>query len=481
MTNNGNLADVGVIGMAVMGSNLARNIASKGYATAIYNRSFERTHEVTTQHPEANFVTAESLEDFVASLARPRRIILMVQAGAATDAVIDSLIPLVDPGDIVLDGGNSRFHDTRRREKRLAELGINFIGCGISGGEEGALRGPAIMPGGPRDSYQHVGPLLESIAAQFDGSPCCDWIGPDGSGHFVKMVHNGIEYADMQLIGEAYELLRALGLDTDAIADVFRRWNAGDLGSYLIEITSNVVNHIDEKTGNPLVNVVLDAAGMKGTGTWTVQEALSLGACVPAIAESVFVRGASSNLELRTHVRAASAAERPALEVADVAEFIDDLEHALWCAKVVAYAQGLDLIRVASETYDWGIDVGTCARIWRAGCIIRAKLLDQITNEYAAANLFTLLEAESVGVALHERQAAWRRVVAKGIEAGVPMPGFASALSYWDLLRAPRNNAALLQVQRDFFGAHTYRRIDEPGVFHTRWSGDRTEVKLSDD
>jgi 6-phosphogluconate dehydrogenase len=473
-------AEIGVIGMAVMGSNLARNFASKGFRTAIYNRTSERTSEVAAAHPEAGFLAAETLAGFVGSLERPRRIVMMVKAGAATDATIDAVLPLLERGDILIDGGNSFFKDTQRRERALTAQGINFMGCGISGGEEGALLGPAMMPGGPKDSYPAVGPMLEAVSAHFNGEPCCAWIGPDGAGHFVKMVHNGIEYADMQLIGEAYELLRALGLDAAEAAAVFRSWNTGDLDSYLIEITAEVLSQVDADTGRPLVELIVDEAGMKGTGTWTVQEALSLGAPVPVIAESVFARGASSSTELRSHAREALAGPVPAesLAGADRDAAVARIADALWCAKVVAYSQGLDEIRVAGAEYGWDIDMGSCARIWRAGCIIRAQLLDRISNEYAAANLVTLLEAPSIRAELGERQQAWREAVGLATAAGVPVPCLSSALAHYDLIRAPRTNAALIQGQRDFFGAHTYRRIDRPGTFHTLWSGDRSEVEI---
>ena len=473
-------ADIGVIGMAVMGSNLARNLAHHGYRVAIYNRTTSVTQAVAAEFPQEGFVVAETLEAFVASLARPRRAILMVKAGDATDATIDALAPLLDPGDIVVDGGNSFFQDTRRREAKLRSQDLHFVGAGISGGEVGALEGPAIMPGGSAHSYRYVGTILEDISAKYEGEPCCAYIGTDGAGHFVKMVHNGIEYADMQFIGEAYELLMAAGLTAAEAAEVFTRWNTGDLSSYLIEITAEVLRQTDARTGKPLVDVVVDAAGMKGTGTWTVEEALRLGVPVAAIGEAVFARAVSSTPELRAAGQAALAGPPRKLDVPDKEEFIAQVGQALWASKVVAYAQGLDLIRVAAAEYGWDIDVASVARIWRAGCIIRAKLLDRIANEYAAGRLVTLLEAPSIASGLGESQDAWRAVVARAVEAGVPVPGFASALAYYDQVRAPRLNAALTQGLRDFFGAHTYRRIDVPGVFHTLWSGDRTEEKISD-
>ena len=473
-------AQIGVIGMAVMGSNLARNLAHHGYRTAIHNRTTAKTLAVAADFPQEGFIVAESLEDFVASLERPRRMILMVQAGTGTDATIDSLIPLLDEGDIIVDGGNSFFQDTRRREARLRELGLHFVGTGISGGEVGALEGPSIMPGGSEHSYRYVGSILEDISAKYEGEPCCTYIGTDGAGHFVKMVHNGIEYADMQFIGEAYELLKACGFSAAEMADIFAAWNTGDLDSYLIEITSEVLRQVDAKTGRPLVDVIVDAAGMKGTGTWTVQEALNLGVPAAAIAEAVFARAASSTPDLRLAGQTSLAGPEPLIKVEDRVEFVDQIRQGLWASKVVAYAQGLHEIKVAAAEYGWNIDIASVARIWRAGCIIRAKLLDRIANEYAAGNLVTLLQAPSIAAELARAQEAWRTVVARAVEAGVPVPGFSSALSYYDQIRSSRVNAALTQGLRDFFGAHTYRRIDEPGSFHTLWSGDRTEVKISD-
>ena len=473
-------AQIGVIGMAVMGSNLARNLASHGYRTAIYNRTTAATRQVADSFPEAGFLAAESLEEFVNALERPRRAILMVKAGGPTDAIIDSLAELLEEGDIIIDGGNSFFQDTRRREAALRERGLHFVGTGISGGEVGALEGPAIMPGGSPHSYAHVGRILEDISAKFEGEPCCAYIGTDGAGHFVKMVHNGIEYADMQFIGEAYQLLAAAGFNATQMAGIFATWNTGDLDSYLIEITAEVLSQVDAATGRPLVDVIVDAAGMKGTGTWTVQEALNLGVPAAAIAESVFARAASSSPDLRAAAQAGLAGPAGTIEVADKVEFIDQIRQALWASKVVAYAQGLHEIKVAAQEYGWDIDIASVARIWRAGCIIRAKLLDRIANEYAAGQLVTLLEAPTIAQELARSQTAWRSVVAQAVTAGVPVPGFASALSYYDQVRSPRVNAALTQGMRDFFGAHTYRRIDKEGSFHTLWSGDRSEVKVAD-
>ncbi len=471
------LAQVGVIGMAVMGSNLARNLARRGFRVALYNRTAARTDEVIALHgSEGDFAPFHELADFVASLEHPRRVILMVKAGGPTDATIDALVPLLEKGDIVVDGGNSFFQDTRRREQRLRGLGLHFVGAGISGGEVGALEGPSIMPGGSPESYEALGPILERIAADVNGEPCCTYIGTDGAGHFVKMVHNGIEYADMQFIGEAYELLKALGLGHAEMADIFATWNAGDLDSYLIEITAEVLRKTDPRTGVPLVDVIRDAAGMKGTGTWTVQSALDLGTPVNTIAESVFARAISSSPELRTASRAALHGPDRGIRVADRDVFVEQVRQALWASKVVAYAQGLDEIRMAAAEYGWSIDIAEVARIWRAGCIIRARLLERIRSEYAAGNLVTLLEAPSIVAGLTEAQEGWRTVVAEAVRAGVPVPGFSAALAHYDQARAPRLNAALTQGLRDYFGAHTYHRIDDEGAFHINWSTDGAEV-----
>jgi 6-phosphogluconate dehydrogenase len=474
------LANVGVVGLAVMGSNLARNLARHGHTVAVFNR----THARTLAHLEAHaadgtFVGAETVEEFVGSLERPRRIIVMVQAGAGTDAVLDELLPHLEDGDIVVDGGNAQFSDTRRREARLRELGLHFVGTGISGGEVGALNGPSIMPGGSKESYAALGPILESIAAQVDGEPCCAWMGPDGAGHFVKMVHNGIEYADMQFIAEAYDVLSAAGMSAAEVADVFREWNSGELDSFLVEITAEVLDRVDPGTGRALVDVITDAAEQKGTGRWTVQSGLELGVPVSTIAESVFARAASGDLRIRDAARGVLVGPDRELGDVDRAALVDQVRQALWASKVVAYAQGLEQIRAASEEYGWDVDVATVARIWRGGCIIRARLLSQISDEYAAGGLATLLVAPSIVTGLAERQDGWRRVVGLATSAGVPVPGFASALAYYDTVRADRLPAALIQGLRDNFGAHTYGRVDKPGTFHTPWSQGGVEIQMS--
>lgn len=477
------LAQIGVVGLAVMGSNIARNFARHGHTVAVYNRSFDKTERFMAEHSsEGAFVASDSIEAFVASLERPRRALIMVQAGKATDAVIEQLADAMEPGDIIIDGGNSLYTDTIRREAAMSERGIHFVGAGISGGEEGALNGPSIMPGGPAESYESLGPLLESIAAQVDGTPCCTHIGPDGAGHFVKMVHNGIEYADMQVIGEAYHLLRyAAGLEPKEIAAVFREWNAGDLDSYLVEITAEVLDQVDQRTGKPLVDVIVDAAGQKGTGRWTVKAALDLGIPVTGIGEAVFARALSG---ART-MREATIGNLPSgtldtCAVADRDAFIEDVRRALYASKLVAYAQGFDEIKAGSAEHGWDVDPRDLATIWRGGCIIRAKFLNRIVDAYNAnADLESLLLDPYFNGEMTNLVDSWRRIVVAATERGLPIPVFASSLSYYDGLRAERLPAALIQGQRDFFGAHTYERVDTQGHFHTLWSGDRSEVETS--
>jgi len=475
-------AQIGVTGLAVMGSNIARNFARHGYTVALHNRSVAKTDALLAEHgSDGSFVRAESIEEFLAALERPRRVLIMVKAGDATDAVINELADAMEPGDIIIDGGNALYTDTMRREKAMADRGLHFVGAGISGGEEGALNGPSIMPGGPKKSYESLGPLLEEISAHVDGVPCCTHIGPDGAGHFVKMVHNGIEYSDMQLIGEAYQLLRdGLGLTAPAIADVFTEWNSGDLDSFLVEITAEVLRQVDAKTGRPLVDLIVDEAEQKGTGRWTVKSALDLGVPVTGIAEAVFARALSGSVPQR---RAAAGLASGALghKPTDAAQFITDVRQALYASKIVAYAQGFNQIQAGSDEYDWAVTPGDLATIWRGGCIIRAKFLNRIKEAYDAdPDLPTLIAAPYFRTALESAVDSWRRVVVTATELGIPIPGFASALSYYDALRTERLPAALIQGQRDFFGAHTYGRTDaDPAArFHTRWSGDRTEVQV---
>jgi 6-phosphogluconate dehydrogenase len=483
MTNSGNTgkAQIGVTGLAVMGSNIARNFASRGYTVALHNRSIAKTDALLAEHgSEGSFIRSETIPEFLAALEKPRRVLIMVKAGDPTDAVIDELADAMEEGDIIIDGGNALYTDTIRREKAIRERGLHFVGAGISGGEEGALKGPSIMPGGPAESYVSLGPLLEEISAHVDGVPCCTHIGPDGSGHFVKMVHNGIEYSDMQLIGEAYQLLRdALDMSAGDIADVFAEWNKGDLDSYLIEITAEVLRQVDAKTGTPLVDLILDEAEQKGTGRWTVKSALDLGVPVTGIAEAVFARALSGSVTQRkatTGLASGGLGGKPT----DAAQFTEDVAKALYASKIIAYAQGFNQIQAGSLEYDWNITPGDMATIWRGGCIIRAKFLNRIKEAFDdEPELASLIVAPYFREAIESAIDSWRRVVVTATQLGIPVPGFASALSYYDALRTERLPAALTQGLRDFFGAHTYGRIDDDRDkrFHTLWSGDRSEVE----
>lgn len=478
-SSSGGTADIGVTGLATMGRNLARNIARHGHVVAVHNRSAEKTQALVDDFgDEGDFVASESLEDFVASIRTPRAIIIMVKAGEPTDAVVDALVPLLDEGDIVVDGGNAHFEDTLRRQQALAEKDLHFVGMGVSGGEEGALNGPSIMVGGSDHAYERLRPVVEAIAAQVDGTPCAAHLGPDGAGHFVKMVHNGIEYADMQLIAEAYDLLRTLlGKSPSEIADIFREWNEGDLESFLIELTADVLAH-DDASGQPFVDVVLDQAEQKGTGRWTVQSALDLGVPVTGIAEATFARSVSGHAEQRAAAQRVFSDDLRVPEVDDPDQLVEDVRTALYACKVVAYAQGFDMITEGSNTHDWGVDPGTCATIWRGGCIIRARFLDRIREAYdAEPDLTTLMTQDYFAQALKDGEAGWRRVVSLATAAGVPVPAFASSLSYFDALRRERLPAALVQGLRDNFGAHTYQRVDRDGTFHVEWAtDDRAEV-----
>ena len=482
MTDQKALAQIGVVGLAVMGSNIARNFARHGYTVAVYNRSTEKTDAFMAEYgKDGDFIPSTTIKEFVASLERPRRALIRVQAGEATDAVITQLADAMDKGDIIIDGGNSLFTDTIRREADMSARGLHFVGAGISGGEEGALNGPSIMPGGPAESYESLGPLLESIAAHVDDVPCCTHIGPNGAGHFVKMVHNGIEYADMQVIGEAYHLLRYAAHMTPAeIAEVFREWNTGDLDSYLVEITAEVLSQVDAETGKPLIDVIVDQAGQKGTGRWTVKAALDLGIPTTGIGEAVFARALSGAADQR----AATEGQLPTGDIADGVsdderpEFIEDVRRALYASKLVAYAQGFDEIKAGSEEYGWDIDPRDLATIWRDGCIIRAKFLNRIVDAYNTnPDVESLLLDPYFKNEMGDLINSWRRVVIAATQTGLPIPVFASSLSYYDSLRADRLPAALIQGQRDYFGAHTYQRVDKPGTFHTQWSGDRSEVE----
>ncbi|WP_286130804.1 NADP-dependent phosphogluconate dehydrogenase [Nostocoides sp. Soil756] len=478
-------AQVAVTGLAVMGRNLARNLARNGFRVAVHNRTTSRAEALVEEFGhEGDFTLARTAEELVAALERPRRIIVMVKAGEATDAVLDELVPLLDEGDIVADAGNAHWRDTARRHAALAEKGIRFAGVGVSGGEVGALEGPSIMPGCDADTYGELGPFLEIISAHVDDEPCCTLIGPDGSGHFVKMVHNGIEYSDMQLIAETFDLLRGpLALPVEAVADTFRAWNDTELESYLVQITAEVLAHTDADTGRPFVDVVRDAAEQKGTGRWTVQTALDLGVPVTGIAEATMARAVSGDTERRTAVREAlepvdDGADEGGSDAAAVDLSVDDLRAALYAAKVVSYAQGLDMVREGSRENDWDIDPADLSRIWRDGCIIRARLLGDITSaveEHPDAP--SLLATPTFAAAVADRLPALRRVVTAAVASGTPVPVFSAVLAYVDALRAERLPAALVQGLRDYFGAHTYERVDREGTFHTEWSKDRAEVE----
>ena len=472
--------ELGVTGLATMGANLARNAARHGFPVAVHNRTESRTRELLDRYGhEGELVGTFSTTEFVAALARPRRILVMVKAGPAVDAVLEELAGHLDEGDLLIDGGNSYFEDTVRREQAMNARGLGFLGTGVSGGEEGALWGPSIMPGGAGEAYALVEPIFTRIAAQVDGVPCCRLVGPGGAGHYVKMVHNGIEYADMQLIAEAYDLLgQGVGMGAATLAEVFEGWNAGDLDSFLIEITARVLRQVDQATGQALVDVILDQAEQKGTGRWTVQSALELGVPVTGITEAVFARVLSSQKTQRTAAAKVLAGPSGRVDADRAGAFVDDVRDALYASKVVAYAQGFEQMAAASEANGWDVELGGLATIWRGGCIIRARFLDRIREAYAAdPGLRNLLFAEYFGDAVAQAQDAWRRVVATAVALGVPTPAFASSLAYYDGFRRERGPANLLQAQRDFFGAHTYRRTDRPGTFHTLWSEDGQEVQ----
>ena len=468
---------IGVVGMAVMGRNLALNIESRGYSVSIFNRSSSKTDEVIALHPDKKLVPTYTVEEFVDSLEKPRRILLMVKAGEATDKTIQSLLPHLDKGDILIDGGNTFFQDTIRRNEMLANSGINFIGTGVSGGEEGALKGPAIMPGGQKDAYELVAPILEEIAAKADdGAPCVTYVGPNGAGHYVKMVHNGIEYGDMQLIAESYDILRRVGgLTVEETAEVFKSWNTGELDSYLIEITADILTKKDPETGKPMVEVIMDTAGNKGTGKWTSQSALDLGVPLPLITESVFARYISTLKEERQIAsKELSPIKVPELSNTEKQALIESVRKGLYFSKIMSYAQGFAQMRVASEEFDWNLNYGEIAKIFRAGCIIRAQFLQKITDAFERdPELKNLLLDKYFLYVTESYQAAVREVVVTAVQAGIPVPTFSSALAYYDSYRSEVLPANLIQAQRDYFGAHTYNRVDKPGVFHFEWAQER--------
>ncbi|MCU6709001.1 NADP-dependent phosphogluconate dehydrogenase [Paenibacillus sp. J5C_2022] len=462
---------IGVIGMAVMGRNLALNIESKGFTVSVYNRSREKTDDLMKEATGKNLVPTYSVEEFVQSLEVPRRILIMVQAGAGTDATIESLLPHLDQGDIIIDGGNAYFPDTQRRSKELEAKGFRFIGTGVSGGEEGALKGPSIMPGGQKSAYELVEPILTAISAKVGEDACCTYIGPDGAGHYVKMVHNGIEYGDMQLICEAYDLLKnVLGVTTEELHEIFAEWNKGELDSYLIEITRDIFSKYDSETGKPMVDVILDSAGQKGTGKWTSQSSLDLGVPLSIITESVFTRFLSAMKEERVAASKVLSGPQAAPFQGDKAAFIESVRKALFASKICSYAQGFAQMRAASEEYNWDLRYGDIAMIFRGGCIIRARFLQNIKDAYdrdpALRNL--LLDEYFKGI-VESYQGAWREVVSAAVANGVPVPAFSSALAYFDSYRTERLPANLLQAQRDYFGAHTFKRIDKEGTFHFNW------------
>lgn len=464
----------GVIGLAVMGENIALNVESKGFPVAVYNRTTSVTEQfMATRATGKNVVGAKTIEEFVAALERPRRILVMVKAGPAVDAVIKQLAPLLEEGDIIIDGGNSHYDDTERRFQESESQPYTFFGMGVSGGEEGALKGPSLMPGGARKSYDDLSPVLEKIAAQTDSGPCVTYCGRGSAGHFVKMVHNGIEYGDMQLIAETVDVLRTLGgIDSGGeLQQIFSDWNAGELQSFLIEITADIVNHADGEADGLLMDKIEDAAGQKGTGKWTTISALQLGVPVPTITAAVDARIVSSLRPQRLKAARKLVGKVPARVEVDKAQLVDDLRQALYAAKICSYAQGMAMIAAASREHEYGIDLGETARIWKGGCIIRAVFLDEITKAYKSdPELENLLMNDGFAKAAADREAAWRRVVGFATANGLPVPGMAASLAYYDAYRRERLPAYLIQAQRDYFGAHTFKRIDREGIFHEEWA-----------
>lgn len=469
-------ADIGLIGLAVMGENLVLNMESRGFTVAVFNRTTSKVDDLLAGRGKGkNLVGAHSIPEFVASLKSPRKIQIMVKAGAAVDAVIDELVPHLEPGDILIDGGNSLWTDTIRRTKALEAKGLRFLGVGVSGGEEGALRGPSIMPGGTREAWDIVAPIFTAISAKVgpnDDIPCCAYVGPDGAGHYVKMVHNGIEYGDMQLICEAYALLSGVvGLSPDEMSAIFAEWNKGELDSFLIEITSNILKTRDPDTGRPFVDVILDKAGQKGTGAWTGQSALEFGVPAPTLAEAVFARSLSAQKDNRVAASAILPGPKAKFE-GDKTKFVAAVRDALYASKICSYAQGFQLLAAASEHYKWNVDLGRMALLWRGGCIIRARFLEDIFEAFKAKpDLANLLVAPVFAKTVARAQDGWRWVVSEAVKNGVPAPAFSSALAYYDGCRSARVSANLLQAQRDYFGSHTFERTDKPGVFHHDWVG----------
>jgi 6-phosphogluconate dehydrogenase len=466
-------ANIGLIGLAVMGQNLVLNLERNGYTVAVFNRTTATMEEFVAEHPGKKLIGSKTLEEFVATLERPRKVLIMVKAGKPVDLVIESLLPLLEPGDLIMDGGNSYYRDTERRSQELAAQGFNFMGVGVSGGEEGALWGPSIMPGGSRETWLGVQKMLEDISAKAaeDGKPCVVYLGPRGAGHYVKMVHNGIEYGDMQLIAEAYDILQgALGLKAAELAEIFEEWNQGELDSFLIEITAKIFRRTDDLSGRPLVDMVLDKAAQKGTGKWTSQDALDLGAPIPTINSAVVGRIISSLKDERMAASKVLPARAQEKYTGDKQALIDAVRQALYASKISAYAQGMAMLGMASQEYGYELNLGEVAAIWRAGCIIRARFLNRITEAFVRQpDLPNLLLDEQLGQAMVERLPAWRHVVQTAVGLGIPVPAFSASLAYYDSYRNARLPANLIQAQRDFFGAHTYERVDKAGVFHSSW------------
>ncbi len=469
------LADIGLIGLAVMGENLVLNMESKGFSVAVFNRTVAKVDKfIDGRGAGKNFIGAHSIEELVKSLKRPRKVMLLVKAGDAVDNFIEQIIPHLEPGDIIIDGGNTHFPDTVRRTAYVESKGLLYIGTGVSGGEEGALLGPSIMPGGSKAAWEHVKPIFQSISAKVeDGSPCCEWVGENGAGHFVKMVHNGIEYGDMQLICEAYQIMKEyLGMSYDEMHEVFKDWNEGELDSYLIEITRDILGFRDED-GEPIVEKILDTAGQKGTGKWTGVAALDLGIPLTLIGEAVFARCLSAVKDERVEASKILSGPQPKFE-GDKKAFLEDLKNALYASKMVSYAQGYALMNAAAEEYGWNLNYGGIALMWRGGCIIRSVFLNKIKEAYDSnPNLKNLLLDPFFKEKIEASQASWRRVVAAAISNGVPVPALTTALAYFDGYRSERLPANLLQAQRDYFGAHMYERVDKPRgeFFHTNWTG----------
>jgi len=476
-----NQCDIGLIGLAVMGENLVLNMESKGFNVAVFNRTWEVTEKFAAERARGkNIQPTRTVEELLGALKKPRKVMMMIKAGKPVDMVIGEVAPLLEKGDVLIDGGNSLFTDTQRRCKDLEGKGIHYVGMGVSGGEEGALKGPSLMPGGSRDSWEIIAPIFRKIAAQVDGEPCCRYMGPDGAGHYVKMVHNGIEYGDMQLICEAYAILKdVLGLDAKELAEIFTDWNKGDLDSYLIEITSKIFRKIDPETGKPLVDVILDKAGQKGTGLWTLQSAIAISVVISTINAAVEARVISSRKDDRVASSKILPQPKPKEFTGDRNQLIEAVKQALYASKIVSYAQGMELLGAASHQYNWNLNFGDIATIWRGGCIIRAKFLNRIVEAYNRdPALHNLMLDSYFGDIIANTQDNWRVAISKAVEHGVAVPAFSASLAYFDSYRSARLPSNLLQAQRDFFGAHTYERVDKPGVFHTEWmESDKTPTE----